>query len=403
MTSGVSEQRRVSMIRRFVEVFGAPPAQLVRAPGRVNLIGEHTDYNEGFVLPAAIDRAAYIAALPRSDRQLHVYAVQMDERATIDLDQLRPDAVSGWAAYVAGMADYLQQAGHGLVGAGMVIDGDVPQGAGLSSSAALEVAAGATLLGLAGIELDRVGLAQAGQRTEHTYIHVNSGIMDQMISALGRRNHALMIDCRDYSAQPIPLRGDAQIVVCDSRVKRELAQSGYNTRRAECDEAVRLLGDRISGISTLRDVSPEQLNEHADLLPPDVLKRARHVVTENARVLQSAEALRRGDLKRFGALMNEAHRSYRDDFEASLREIEVLVSAAQGLNGVYGSRLTGGGWGGCTVSLVDADAVDRFCSTVAEIYEHEVGYAPAIYACVASDGVEIIPFRGDDKPSSANA
>jgi galactokinase len=403
MTSGVSEQRRVSMIRRFVEVFGAPPAQLVRAPGRVNLIGEHTDYNEGLVLPAAIDRAAYIAALPRSDRQLHVYAVQMDERATIDLDQLRPDAVSGWAAYVAGMADYLQQAGHGLVGAGMVIDGDVPQGAGLSSSAALEVAAGATLLGLAGIELDRVGLAQAGQRTEHTYIHVNSGIMDQMISALGRRNHALMIDCRDYSAQPIPLRGDAQIVVCDSRVKRELAQSGYNTRRAECDEAVRLLGDRISGISTLRDVSPEQLNEHADLLPPDVLKRARHVVTENARVLQSAEALRRGDLKRFGALMNEAHRSYRDDFEASLREIEVLVSAAQGLNGVYGSRLTGGGWGGCTVSLVDADAVDRFCSTVAEIYEHEVGYAPAIYACVASDGVEIIPFRGDDKPSSANA
>lgn len=403
MTSGISEQRRVTMIRQFVEIFGAPPTQLVRAPGRVNLIGEHTDYNEGFVLPAAIDRAAYIAARPRSDRQVHVYAVQMNERATIDLDQLRPDAISGWVAYIAGMADYLQQAGRHLVGAEMVVDGDVPQGAGLSSSAALEVAAGATLLGLAGIQLDRVGLAHAGQRTEHNYIHVNSGIMDQLISALGKRNHALMIDCRDDSAQPIPLRGDAQIVVCDSKVKRELAQSGYNTRRAECDEAVRLLSDVLPGIKTLRDVSPEQLDEHAHLLPENVFKRARHVVTENARVLQSAEALRRGDLKRFGALMNEAHASYRDDFEASVPQIEVLVSAAQGLNGVYGSRLTGGGWGGCTVSLVDADAVDRFCSTVAEIYEHEVGYAPAIYACVASDGVEVVPLSGDNEPSSANA
>jgi galactokinase len=265
----------------------------------------------------------------------------------------------------------------------------VPQGTGLSSSAALEMAIGATLQGLAGIELNRIGLAQDGQRTEHQYIHVKSGIMDQLISALGKRHHALMIDCRDYSTQPLPLRTDAQIVVCNSKVKRELAHSGYNERRAECDEAVRLLRTALPAISTLRDVSVDQLNAHADLLPPVIFQRARHVVTENARVLESAEALRRGDLQRFGALMNQAHVSYRDDFAASVPQIEVLVKAAQSIHGVYGSRLTGGGWGGCTVSIVDEQVVERFCSIVGEIYEHEVGYAPEIYVCSAADGVEV--------------
>ena len=391
LSSGNS--RRVQMARRFTEVFGAAPTQLTRAPGRVNLIGEHTDYNEGFVLPAAIDRAAWIAARPRDDRRLRLFAVHYDAAAELDLDQLSPDQVQGWPAYVAGMADYLQRAGHALRGADLLIDGDVPEGAGLSSSAALEVATGATLLSLAGIELDRIGLARAGQQTEHNYIHVNSGIMDQMISAIGQQHHALLIDCRDYSAAAIPLRPDTQLVVCNSKVKRELAQSGYNARRAECDEAVRLLQQALPAIKTLRDVTPEQLTEHAALLPEVVLKRARHVVTENVRVLESAEALRRGDVKRFGELMNEAHVSYRDDFEASVRPIEVLVSAAQSLPGVYGSRLTGGGWGGCTVSLIDANAVERFCGTVAQIYEHEIGYAPDIYACVASDGVAVSSFE----------
>jgi galactokinase len=390
MTTHLSETRRVQLARQFTQRFNAPPTQFTRAPGRVNLIGEHTDYNEGFVLPTAINRAAYVAARPRDDRQLRMYANQYDAEATLSLDQLQPDHVQGWTAYIAGMADFLQQAGHALLGADLLIDGDVPQGAGLSSSAALEVAVGATLLALAGHEIDRVQLAQIGQRTEHTYIHVMSGIMDQMISALGKANHALLIDCRDYSTQALPLRSDAQIVVCNSKVKRELAQSGYNERRAECEEAVRLLRSVLPDIQTLRDVTPEQLTQHADLLPPTVLKRARHIVTENARVLQSAEVLRRGDLQQFGALMNEAHVSYRDDFEASVREIEVLVNAAQSLPGVYGSRLTGGGWGGCTVSLVDDAAVERFCSTVAEMYEHEVGYTPDIYVCVAADGVETI-------------
>lgn len=396
MALSSSDSRRVQMARRFTEAFGAPPTQLTRAPGRVNLIGEHTDYNEGFVLPAAIDRAAWVAARPRDDRRLRLHAVHYDAQAELDLDQLSPEGVQGWAAYVAGMADYLQRAGHALGGADMLIDGDVPEGAGLSSSAALEVATGATLLGLAGIELDRIGLARAGQQTEHNYIHVNSGIMDQMISAIGQQHHALLIDCRDYSATPIPLRPNTQLVVCNSKVKRELAQSGYNTRRAECDEAVRLLRTALPSVQTLRDVTPEQLAEHAELLPPVVLKRARHIVTENARVLESGEALRRGDVKRFGELMNEAHRSYRDDFEASVQPIEVLVAAAQSLPGVYGSRLTGGGWGGCTVSLVEAGAVENFCSTVAQIYEHEIGYAPDIYACIASDGVAVTQLADDE-------
>ncbi|HEX6291324.1 MAG TPA: galactokinase [Herpetosiphonaceae bacterium] len=393
MPNQLPETRRVQLARLFTQVFDAPPTLFTRAPGRVNLIGEHTDYNEGFVLPAAINRAAYVAARPRDDRQLRLYARQKDEHATLALDELKPDLVTGWAAYIAGMADFLQQAGHTLTGADLMIDGDVPQGAGLSSSAALEMAIGATLLALAGHEIDRVQLAQVGQRTEHHYIHVLSGIMDQLISALGKANHALLIDCRNYSTQPLPLQRDVQIVVCNSKVKRELAHSGYNQRRAECDEAVRLLRAVLPEITTLRDVTPDHLDQHADLLPENVLKRARHVVTENARVLESAEVLRRGDLQRFGALMNEAHASYRDDFEASIREIEVLVHAAQTLTGVYGSRLTGGGWGGCTVSLVADEAVERFCSTVSTIYEHEVGYTPDIYVCTAADGVEVVPVE----------
>ncbi|WP_026370860.1 galactokinase [Kallotenue papyrolyticum] len=399
MAHTAADRRRIAMIRQFCARFDAPPTHLSRAPGRVNLIGEHTDYNDGFVLPAAIDRAAYVLARARPDRRLRLYAVQYAAEATLDLDRLRPDVVQGWAAYVAGMADELSRADFAIGGADLLIDGDVPQGAGLSSSAALEVAVGAALLALSGHPPDPVALARAGQQTEHRYIHVRSGIMDQLIAALGRRHHALLIDCRDYRSEPIPLRPDVAIVVCNSKVRRELAHSGYNTRRAECDEAVRLLRERLPHIRALRDVDMAHLEANAERLPPPILKRARHVVSENERVLQSAEALKRGDIQRFGALMNEAHRSYRDDFEASTPEIEVLVSTAQGLPGVYGSRLTGGGWGGCTVSLVATDQVEQVCSRIAATYEREVGYAPEIYVCAASDGVTVQPLDADQQHS----
>ncbi len=389
MPASLPTARRDALVRQFSELYGAPPVSITRSPGRVNLIGEHTDYNEGFVLPVAIDRSAYVAAAPRSDRTLRVYNAQRDEAAELSLDSLRPGVVRGWAAYVAGMADFLQRAGHRLSGADLLVDGDVPQGAGLSSSASFEVATGATLLSLSGLPIDKLGLAQAGQRTEHEYINAMTGIMDQMISALGQAEHALLIDCRDYSTQAIPLRGDVQIVVCDSKVQRELAQSGYNQRRAECDQAVTIIQQQRPDVRTLRDVTRADLERWGELLPPNVLKRARHVVGENTRVLDSAAALRQGDLARFGELMNEAHRSYRDDFEASLPPIEVLVSAAQQVPGVYGSRLTGGGWGGCTVTLLRSGAVEQFREQVAGAYRDAVGYEPEIYVCTASEGVEV--------------
>ncbi len=387
--SNTNTSNDVQRAALFRTQFGAVPTHSARAPGRVNLIGEHTDYNDGFVLPVAIDRAAYVLGRTRSDRRLHVYAATLDEVADLDLDTLSPDAVHGWAAYVAGMADFLQRDGYPLVGADLLIDGDVPQGAGLSSSAALEVATGSMLLALAEQEIDRVALARTGQQTEHQYIHVQSGIMDQMISALGQADHALLIDCRDYSTNAVPLPPNVQIVVCNSKVKRELAQSGYNERRAQCDEAVRILQTVLPNVRALRDVSSAQLAEYAHLLPPVVLKRARHVVTENERVLESRDALRAGDLERFGALMNEAHRSYRDDFEASVPAIEVLVDAAWSVPGVIGSRLTGGGFGGCTVSLIVPDAVEQFRQDVAAAYEQAMGYAPDIYVCQASNGVSV--------------
>lgn len=379
------EQRR----QHFRDRFDATPTHSGRSPGRVNLIGEHTDYNDGFVLPVAIDRAAYVLGKVRDDRQVRVHALTLDESATLDLDTLQPGIVEGWSAYVAGMADYLQRRNYKLVGVDLLIDGDVPQGAGLSSSAALEVAVGSMLLTLAGHAIDRIELAQVGQQTEHNYIHVQSGIMDQMISALGQAQHALLIDCRDYSTEPVPLPPDVQIVVCNSKVKRELAQSGYNERRAQCDEAVSILQTVLPDVRALRDVSSAQLEQYAHLIPPLALKRARHVVTENERVLASRDALRAGDLDTFGKLMQAAHQSYRDDFEASTREIEVLVDAALTVEGVFGSRLTGGGFGGCTVSLVASNAVDQFQHTVASAYERAVGYQPDIYVCKASDGVSV--------------
>jgi galactokinase len=390
MFNGENHDQWGERIRRFEQLYSHPATHLIRAPGRVNLIGEHTDYNDGFVLPAAIDRAAYIVARPRDDQKLHAYAVNMDESTSFSLAELEPGKFEGWTAYIAGMADFLQRDGHQLVGADLLIEGDVPLGAGLSSSAALEVAVGATLLALAGIEVDRIALARVGQQTEHQYLRVQSGIMDQMISALGKQEHALLIDCRDYTTQPIPLHPDVRLVVCNSNVKRELGKSGYNERRAQCDEAVRILQGVLPNVKALRNVNSQQLEEHAHLLPPVVLRRARHVVTENERVLESADVLRNGNLQRFGQLMQAAHASYRDDFEASIPEIEVLVDAALAVPGVYGSRLTGGGFGGCTVSLVQTDTVERFVEQVTQAYEQAVGKPPTIYICEAANGVEVI-------------
>lgn len=377
--------------QQFAEHMGRPPALVARGPGRVNLIGEHTDYNDGFVLPVAIDRAVFVAAAPRDDRLLRVWAAQFGEEMVLDLDQARPSAAEEWGVYVLGMAAVLERDGYRLRGTDLVIDGDVPTAAGLSSSAALENAVGTALAAAAGGDLPPLRLAQLGQQTEHEFAGVNSGIMDQMISALGQAHHALLIDCRSYDYRAIPMPSQVRIVVCDSKVSRGLAASAYNQRRAECDEAVRQLSTVLPNIRALRDVTPEQLEQRQDLLSPVVLRRARHVVTENARTLEAAERLAAGDLDRFGVLMNESHRSLRDDYEVSSPQLDLLVATAQAVPGVYGARLTGAGFGGCTVSLVAPAAVEQMVEAVTAAYQNGFGRAPDVYVCTASDGARVLP------------
>jgi galactokinase len=378
----------VNMVRaQFEQHYGIHPSLIVRAPGRVNLIGEHTDYNDGFVLPVAIDRATYIAARTRDDRLVHSFAADLAEQDVFDLARFDRSPTHPWSNYVRGVAKGLLAAGHPLGGANLLIASDVPRGAGLSSSAALEVATGYTFQLLNRLNLLGEELALLAQGAENSFVGVQCGIMDQFISALGRADHALLLDCRDLSYRPVPLPADAAVVVCDSQVERSLAGSAYNQRRQECAEAVQRLREWFPKILALRDVSLEQFHAHAADLPDPVRARARHVITENHRVLRSADALERGDVIVFGRLMNESHASLRDDYQVSIRELDVLVEAARAVPGCYGSRLTGAGFGGCTVSLVALASVDRFKQEVSETYTSATGRTTTIYVCRASEGV----------------
>jgi galactokinase len=379
----------VTAIRdQFVRHYGIHPRLIVRAPGRVNLIGEHTDYNDGFVLPVAIDRATYVAARPRDDVQVQVVAADIGDRDefTLDIGVERSQA-HPWSNYIRGIVKGLLVADHSLGGANMLITSDVPRGAGLSSSAALEVAVGYAFQLLNKLNILGEELALLAQGAENSFVGVNSGIMDQFISVLGRANHALLLDCRDLSYRLISIPSTAAIVVCDSHVERALAASGYNQRRAECDEAMRLFKQWYSKITALRDITVKQFQLHEAELPEPVRARARHVITENDRAVRGAAALEQGDLAAFGALMDESHRSLRDDYEVSIGQLDTLVEAARRVPGCYGSRLTGAGFGGCTVSLVEVSAVERFRREVRAAYRAATGHDTTIYVCRASDGV----------------
>lgn len=382
---------RMQAVRdEFARVFSGE-CTLVRAPGRVNLIGEHTDYNEGFVFPVAIDREVRYAVSPRDDRKVVLRSLNFDAESEFSLSNITKDADQPWSNYVRGIAAALQEAGHVLRGMNAVIEGDVPLGSGLSSSAAMEIGALLAFEAVSGFQIEPVSAARLAQKAENQFVGVNCGIMDQFISRLGKKGHALLIDCRSLSYEPVPVGGDeVRIVVADSKVKRGLVDSEYNKRRAECERAVVLLSGRLSNIGALRDVTPEQLVAHADLLADVTLRRARHVVTEDDRCLRSVEALRAGDLEAFGKLMNQSHISLRDDYEVSCRELDLLVEAAWAVSGVLGSRMTGAGFGGCTVSLVRADAVDRFRAEVSQAYEQATGRSPEIYVCSAEDGAGIV-------------
>jgi galactokinase len=389
------QTRTVDLRQRYEEVFGCQPATVVRAPGRVNLIGEHTDYNDGYVLPVAIDRSILMAAAPRPDRQVVLQALDFDHQwAEFSLDDIRHDAQHPWSDYQRGVAFFLQKRGFDLLGLNAVISGDIPIGSGLSSSAAVEVAAAYTWQVLSGFSLSRVELALLCQQAENEFVGMKCGIMDQFISALGQRDHALLIDCRTLEHELVELgasegspRPSATIVVCDTMKRRGLVDSEYNARRRECEEGVRLLQRRLPGIKALRDVSPAEFERYQEDLPEVVRRRCRHIVYENARVLQSVEALREGDLATFGRLMNESHVSLRDDYQVSCRELNVMIEAAWQVEGAYGSRLTGAGFGGCTVSLVAEEAVERFHAHVAAEYQATTDVEPQIYVCAVEDGV----------------
>jgi galactokinase len=378
----------LSTIRdQFQRRYSTHPRLIICAPGRVNLIGEHTDYNDGFVFPVAIDRATYIAASPRDDRTVRVVAADLDDEDSFSLDAIERSTDHLWSNYIRGVAKGLIVAGHPLGGADLLVTSDVPRGAGLSSSAALEVGVGYAFQTLSRLNILGEELALLAQGAENNFVGVQSGIMDQFISALGQRDHALLIDCRDLSYRPIPIPPSAQIVVCDSHVERSLAASAYNQRRRECEEAVRRFKQWYPKIRALRDITVEQLRAHEAELPEPVRQRARHVITENDRALRGAQALEAGDVAAFGVLMNESHASLRDDYEVSIAPIDALVTAAQRVPGCYGSRLTGAGFGGCTVSLVEQGAVERFRREVQAAYRAATSREATIYVCRASSGV----------------
>ena len=372
--------------RAFSEAFGLLPDVVVRAPGRVNLIGEHTDYNEGFVLPVAIDRAIYIAARARADRQVRLVALDMGQRAEFTLDAIVRDEAALWSNYVRGVALFLQEAGYALRGLDGVIQGDVPRGAGLSSSAALEMAAAMAFVATSGLALDRVQMALIGRRAENEFVGVQTGIMDQFISALGRRDHALWIDCRSLDYRLVPLPADVRIVVADSGVRRGLVASAYNQRRAECEEGLRRLAKHLPGIRALRDVSVAAFEAYKAVLPEPVRRRVQHVVYENQRVLDAVTALERGDLAALGRLMDASHASLRDLYEVSGPELDALVEIARSVPGCLGARLTGAGFGGCTVNLVEQHAVPAVVAAIERDYPARTGRTPRVYICRAVDG-----------------
>ncbi|MFQ5420620.1 MAG: galactokinase [Anaerolineae bacterium] len=368
----------------FIERFGERPSFIVRAPGRVNLIGEHTDYNDGFVLPMAINHANWIALRPRDDRQVVVHSLDFGETAVFSLDHLTKE--DGWTEYVKGTAWALQEAGYSLNGWEGVLSGDIPKGAGLSSSAALEMATTQAFNAVSDFEWNAAQMALLGQKAENQWVGVNTGIMDQMISAAGKAGHALLIDCRtlEHTLVPLPPAPDGSgtaVVVLDTATRRGLVDSAYNERRQQCEAAAAYFG-----VKALRDVAMTQFLAAADGLEPLARRRARHVVTENLRTLNAAKAMQQADAELMGRLMNESHTSMHEDFEITNRELDVMARIAQRQDGCYGARMTGGGFGGCAVALVHEEKVAAFVTAVSVTYAAETGLKPKLYICRASAG-----------------
>ncbi|MBS0849081.1 galactokinase [Citrobacter sp. JGM124] len=368
----------------FKEKFGYAASHTIQSPGRVNLIGEHTDYNDGFVLPCAIDYQTVISCAKRDDGIVRVIAADYDNQEdSFSLNApITPHETQQWSNYVRGVVKHLQLRDNSFGGADLVISGNVPQGAGLSSSASLEVAVGKTFQQLYHLPLDGAQLALNGQEAENQFVGCNCGIMDQLISALGKQGHALLLDCRDLTTRAVPVPEHSAVVIINSNFKRTLVGSEYNTRREQCETGAKFFGKKA-----LRDVALDDFNLAADALDPIVAKRVRHVLTENIRTLEAADALAKGDLVRMGQLMAESHASMRDDFDITVPQIDTLVDIVKAVIGEQGGvRMTGGGFGGCVVALVPQELVPAIKQAVAEQYQAKTGIKETFYVCHASAG-----------------
>ena len=374
--------------QEFKSRFGQSTQYIVRAPGRVNLIGEHTDYNDGFVLPMAIERAMWIALRPRHDHRVVLHSLNFPEPANFSLKNINHG--DHWDEYVRGMAWGLQEASFDLIGWEGVLGGDIPVGAGLSSSAALEMVTAMAFSVVGNWEFTPNIMAKIGQKTENEWVGANTGIMDQIISASGQLGHALLIDCRDLSTKQIPLPVGSMVVVMDTATRHTHTDSGYNERREQCEAAARFFG-----VSHLRDISIEEFNKRSSSLDELPRLRARHIISENERVLKAAQALSTGDAVEMGSLMNSSHMSMRDDFEITNDELNIMVQTAQSQSGCLGARMTGGGFGGCAVALIQVDVAKSFVKNVHHTYLEATNLEPNIFICKASNGAEVVSEKED--------
>jgi galactokinase len=387
----LTNERIEKLVSSFKDKFGGDPEVLIRAPGRVNLIGEHTDYNAGFVFPVAIDRDIMVSAKRRDDGLVRIHSLDFSESVEFQLSDIQYDNEQKWSNYPRGVAHFFQEEGHILSGMDAVFTGNVPQSAGLSSSAAMEVATAVTFEKINGLSIEPEQSALLCQKAENKFVGVNCGIMDQFISRMGRKDYALLLDCRSLTFDLIPLHFDTlKIVVCNTGVKRGLVDSEYNKRRSECERGVKILEKFLPGIEALRDVEIEDLVKYSSHLPEITEKRCRYVIKENIRVLESVDALIEGDLIRFGDLMNDSHIGLRDDYEVSCPELDAMVEIAWSMDGVVGSRMTGAGFGGCTVSLVVEDTLQEFIDKINDEYPKRTGLKPEIYVFTAEDGAGTI-------------
>jgi len=384
----------------FTARFGRQP-KLFRAPGRVNIIGGHTDYNEGFVLPTTTGLYTWIAIVPRDDRTLRVFSCKFDSTEVIDLDQIKSCGDGQWCEYVKGVASVLEGAGHSLRGAEIVIDGDIPLGGGLSSSASLEAVLAFALLDCADVAIDRGELAQLCQRAETDFVGVRCGIMDQFAISHCTKGLAMMLDCRSLEFQSVAMPANASLLVVDTGVHHQLPAGEYNSRREECEKAVALLASEIPRLDSLRDLDLAQLEDKQKLLDDRHYRRCRHILSENQRVKDAFSALQRGDVVRLGELISASHASLRDDYEVSCAESDALVEIMHACPGVYGARMVGGGFGGCSLCLVDSAQLDQVIDKVQAEYGEMLGRPPWVHAVTASDPVGPAPAsQPADDPQS---